>query len=265
MGKKKDSYMHVFTQPTKDWICHTFAAPTAVQQEAWPVIAEGGSVLISAPTGTGKTLSAFLVFIDKLQALAHQGKLKNQLYLIYVSPLKSLAQDIRENLNKPLSGIAQEQNGQGAANITIGIRTGDTPQRDRQRMIKHPPHILIITPESLFLMLTGTGGQTILHTAEALIIDELHALIDTKRGAHLMLSIARLEKLCKRKLQRIGLSATIEPLQTAADYLSLDTVSMIAPSMQKKGSGLGGARRKCLCKMPGKQKCHRIFRGTQIC
>ena len=163
MGKKKDSYMHVFTQPTKDWICHTFAAPTAVQQEAWPVIAEGGSVLISAPTGTGKTLSAFLVFIDKLQALAHQGKLKDQLYLIYVSPLKSLAQDIRENLNKPLSGIAQEQNGQGAANITIGIRTGDTPQRDRQRMIKHPPHILIITPESLFLMLTGTGGQTILH------------------------------------------------------------------------------------------------------
>ena len=234
MGKKKDSYMHVFTQPTKDWISHTFAAPTAVQQEAWPVIAEGGSVLISAPTGTGKTLSAFLVFIDKLQALAHQGKLKNQLYLIYVSPLKSLAQDIRENLNKPLSGIAQEQNGQGAANITIGIRTGDTPQRDRQRMIKHPPHILIITPESLFLMLTGTGGQTILHTAEALIIDELHALIDTKRGAHLMLSIARLEKLCKRKLQRIGLSATIEPLQTAADYLSLDTVSMIAPSMQKQ-------------------------------
>ena len=101
-------------------------------------------------------------------------------------------------------------------------------------MIKHPPHILIITPESLFLMLTGTGGQTILHTAEALIIDELHALIDTKRGAHLMLSIARLEKLCKRKLQRIGLSATIEPLQTAADYLSLDTVSMIAPSMQKQ-------------------------------
>lgn len=234
MGKKKDSYMHVFTQPTKDWISHTFAAPTAVQQEAWPVIAEGGSVLISAPTGTGKTLSAFLVFIDKLQALAHQGKLKDQLYLIYVSPLKSLAQDIRENLNKPLSGIAQEQNGQGAANITIGIRTGDTPQRDRQRMIKHPPHILIITPESLFLMLTGTGGQTILHTAEALIIDELHALIDTKRGAHLMLSIARLEKLCKRKLQRIGLSATIEPLQTAADYLSLDTVSMIAPSMQKQ-------------------------------
>lgn len=234
MGKKKDSYMHVFTQPTKDWICHTFAAPTAVQQEAWPVIAEGGSVLISAPTGTGKTLSAFLVFIDKLQALAHQGKLKDQLYLIYVSPLKSLAQDIRENLNKPLSGIAQEQNGQGAANITIGIRTGDTPHRDRQRMIKHPPHILIITPESLFLMLTGTGGQTILHTAEALIIDELHALIDTKRGAHLMLSIARLEKLCKRKLQRIGLSATIEPLQTAADYLSLDTVSMIAPSMQKQ-------------------------------
>lgn len=234
MGKDKDSYMHVFTQPSKDWIAHTFSAPTAVQQEAWPAIAEGGSVLISAPTGTGKTLSAFLVFVDKLQALANQGKLKEQLYLIYVSPLKSLAQDIRENLNKPLAGIAQEPNGQGAAEITVGIRTGDTPQRDRQRMIKHPPHILIITPESLYLMLTSTGGQTILHTAEALIIDELHALIDTKRGAHLMLSVARLEKLCKRKLQRIGLSATIEPLQTAADYLSLDAVSIIAPHMQKQ-------------------------------
>ena len=234
MGKEKDSYMHVFTQPSKDWIAHTFSAPTAVQQEAWPAIAEGGSVLISAPTGTGKTISAFLVFVDKLQALANQGKLKEQLYLIYVSPLKSLAQDIRENLNKPLSGIAQEPNGQGAAEITVGIRTGDTPQRDRQRMIKHPPHILIITPESLYLMLTSTGGQTILHTAEALIIDELHALIDTKRGAHLMLSVARLEKLCKRKLQRVGLSATIEPLQTAADYLSLDAVSIVAPHMQKQ-------------------------------
>lgn len=234
MDKESNDYLKMFTQPTKDWINHTFSAPTAVQKEAWPAIAEGGSVLISAPTGTGKTLSAFLVYVDKLQELASQGELKEKLYLIYVSPLKSLAQDIRENLNKPLSGIAQEQNGQGAADISVGIRTGDTSQRDRQRMIKHPPHILITTPESLYLMLTSAGGQRILRTAQAVIIDELHALIDTKRGAHLMLSITRLEALCGTPLQRIGLSATIEPLQTAADYLSLQAVKIIAPAMHKQ-------------------------------
>lgn len=232
--EKEESCMKVFTQPTKDWITHTFTAPTAVQKEAWPAIAKGGSVLISAPTGTGKTLSAFLVFVDQLQSLAKQGRLKEELYLIYVSPLKSLAQDIRENLKKPLDGIAQETGGEGAAEITVGIRTGDTPQRDRQRMVKHPPHILIITPESLFLMLTSGGGRTVLRTAKALIIDELHALIDTKRGAHLMLSAARLETLCGNILQRIGLSATIEPLQTAADYLTLRPVEIIAPDMQKQ-------------------------------
>lgn len=234
MEHKENEYLDFFKQPTRSWISQTFSAPTAVQKEAWPVIAKGESVLISAPTGTGKTLSAFLVFIDKLQALANQGKLKEQLYLIYVSPLKSLAQDIRENLNKPLYGIAQEKGGEGAAEISIGIRTGDTPQKDRQRMVKHPPHMLIITPESLYLMLTSAGGQRVLQNAEVLIIDELHALIDTKRGAHLMLSAARLDKLCRRRLQRIGLSATIEPLQTAADYLSLQPVTIIAPKMQKQ-------------------------------
>lgn len=250
MGNREENSLKIFTQPTLFWFSKTFGEPTMVQQEAWPKIAAGEDVLISAPTGTGKTLSAFLVFIDKLQALAKQGELKEELHLIYVSPLKSLAGDIRENLKKPLEGISTAEGGDGAARITVGIRTGDTSQKDRQRMVKHPPHILIITPESLYLMLTSRTGQSVLRTAKALIIDELHALIDTKRGAHLMLSAARLDKLCKRPLQRIGLSATIEPLQTAAEYLSPDPVYIATPPMWKEiqievnGITPSGGRRK---------------------
>lgn len=183
---------------------------------------------MSAPTGTGKTLSAFLVFLDRLKKLAAEGSLKRELQLIYVSPLKSLAADIRENLKKPLEGIGGEEL------ISVGIRTGDTTQRERQQMVRKPPHILIITPESLYLMLTGKTGQTILSTAKAVIIDELHALIDTKRGAHLMLSLARLDALCGRPLQRIGLSATIAPLDQAAGYLAPEPVTVAAPSMEKR-------------------------------
>ena len=232
--------LDIFTQPTAEWFRDTFGGPTKVQEESWPAILEGKHVLVSAPTGTGKTLSAFLVFIDRLKAAARAGDLKEQLYLIYVSPLKSLAADIRENLRRPLDGIAVSEqelgvaSGAGAAEIVTAIRTGDTPQRDRQRMIKHPPHILIITPESLYLMLTSKTGREILKTAEAVIIDELHAMIDTKRGAHLMLSIARLDRLCGRCVQRIGLSATIEPLDLAAQYLAPEPVKVIAPSMEKK-------------------------------
>lgn len=234
MNKKKADSLDIFTAPTASWFARAFGAPTRVQEEAWPAIAEGGPVLISAPTGTGKTLSAFLVFIDRLMALASKGELKEELYLIYVSPLKSLAGDIRENLGRPLNGIGAISGGESACAVNVAMRTGDTPQKDRQRMIKHPPHILITTPESLFLMLTSRGGQSILRTARALIIDELHALIDTKRGAHLMLCAARLDRLCGRSLQRIGLSATIEPLAVAAEYLSPETAAIVAPPMQKK-------------------------------
>lgn len=233
MNDMTQDSLHIFTQPTASWFRQAFGQPTKVQQEAWPAIQSGGPVLISAPTGTGKTLSAFLVFIDRLQDLAGKGELKEELYLIYVSPLKSLAGDIRENLNRPLDGISAFTGGEGAGRINVGIRTGDTPQKERQRMVKHPPHILIITPESLYLMLTSRTGRTVLKTARALVIDELHALIDTKRGAHLMLSAARLDRLCKAPLQRIGLSATIEPLQTAADYLSPEPAHMVAPHMPK--------------------------------
>ncbi len=251
----------LFSQPTAQWFKDTLGRPTKVQEDTWPAIASGHPVLVSAPTGTGKTLSAFLVFIDRLYAMAEEGTLKEELYLIYVSPLKSLAGDIRENLNRPLEGIRQEMEcrmgaarqtgyadlagnvnpagkihpaGTTSLDIQVGIRTGDTPQKDRQRMVKHPPHILIITPESLYLMLTSMTGQKVLRTARAVIIDELHALIDTKRGAHLMLSIARLDCLCGRPLQRIGLSATIEPLELAAAYLSPEPAVICAPAMEKQ-------------------------------
>lgn len=226
-----DDILKIFSEPTAGWFAETFGKATKVQEEAWPAIAAGKPVLVSAPTGTGKTLSAFLVFIDRLSTLAREGRLEEKLYLIYVSPLKSLAGDIRENLRRPLDGIEREE---GQQEIAVAIRTGDTPQKDRQRMVKHPPHILIITPESLYLMLTSRSGQGIVKTAEAVIIDELHALIDTKRGAHLMLSIARLDRLCGRNLQRIGLSATIEPLELSAEYLSPEPVVICAPAMEKK-------------------------------
>ena len=226
-----EDVLKIFSEPTAGWFAETFGKATKVQEEAWPAIAAGKPVLVSAPTGTGKTLSAFMVFFVRLSTLAMLGRLEEKLYLIYVSPLKSLAGDIRENLRRPLDGIGREE---GQQEITVGIRTGDTPQKERQRMVKHPPHILIITPESLYLMLTSRSGQSVVKTAEAVIIDELHALIDTKRGAHLMLSVARLDRLCGRNLQRIGLSATIEPLELSAEYLSPEPVVICAPAMEKK-------------------------------
>lgn len=224
----KKSVLSLFAEETAAWFENTLGEPTPVQKEAWPIIAEGKHALISAPTGTGKTLSAFLIFLDQMKRQAKEGTLRQELQLIYVSPLKSLASDIRENLRRPLSGIGAE------ALILVGIRTGDTTQRERQQMVRKPPHILIITPESLYLMLTSKTGQTVLATAKAVIIDELHALIDTKRGAHLMLSLARLDHLCGEPLQRIGLSATIEPLKTAAAYLAPEEVSIAAPVMKKQ-------------------------------
>lgn len=222
-----NSVLELFEEGTRKWFHSALGEPTPVQKEAWPHIAGGRHVLVSAPTGTGKTLSAFLVFLDNMKRQAQEGALKNELQLIYVSPLKSLAADIRENLRRPLVGIGAQDE------ITVGIRTGDTPQRERQQMVRRPPHILITTPESLYLMLTSRTGQNVLATAKAVIVDELHALIDTKRGAHLMLSLARLDYLCGQPLQRIGLSATIEPLAAAAEYLAPEEVKIAAPPMRK--------------------------------
>lgn len=220
--------LQLFDPGTAEWFRRTLGEPTPVQEAAWPAIAAGGHVLVSAPTGTGKTLSAFLVFLDRLKKMAEEGNLKQELQVIYVSPLKSLASDIRENLRRPLEGIGGEEL------VTVAVRTGDTTQRERQQMVRKPPHILIITPESLYLMLTGRTGRNVLATAGAVIVDELHALIDTKRGAHLMLSLARLDALCGRPLQRIGLSATLSPLSQAAQYLAPEAVTVAAPAMEKK-------------------------------
>lgn len=220
--------LRLFDAETAGWFRETLGEPTLVQKEAWPAIASGSHVLVSAPTGTGKTLSAFLVFLDKMKNLAADGCLKQELQLIYVSPLKSLAADIRENLKRPMEGIG------GGGVIATAVRTGDTTARERQQMIKKPPHILITTPESLYLLLTGKSGQNMLCTAQSIILDELHALIDTKRGAHLMLSLARLDALHGEPLQRIGLSATISPLSGAAAYLAPEAVKIVAPSMEKK-------------------------------
>ncbi|MDR3277590.1 MAG: DEAD/DEAH box helicase, partial [Oscillospiraceae bacterium] len=228
-----------FHTPASDWFARALGEPTPVQAAAWPVIASGGHTLVSAPTGTGKTLSAFFVFLDRLKAEARAGTLTEELRLIYVSPLKSLAGDIRENLRRPLDGISQTERRLGAASpdcpfdISAAVRTGDTTAAERRRMIKHPPHILITTPESLYLLLTSVSGQKLLKTARAVILDELHALINTKRGAHLMLSLARLDTLCGKPLQRIGLSATIRPLSLAAEYLSPEPVTIAAPDAQK--------------------------------
>ncbi len=232
--------MEIFHEVTNAWFLSALGSPTAVQQSAWPAIASGRNTLVAAPTGTGKTLSAFLVFIDRLAEQARQKTLADELQLIYISPLKSLAGDIRENLQRPLHGIYEKEKAMfpdthlSPFDIKVSLRTGDTSQQDRRSMAKHPPHILITTPESLYLLLTSASGRKMLSTAKAVILDELHAVIDSKRGAHMMFSLARLDRLCKAPLQRIGLSATIEPLDKAASYLSPDPVITVAPPMHKE-------------------------------
>ena len=222
------SMKDLFSPRTVRWFESALGAPTAAQLEAWPAIASGRHALLSAPTGAGKTLAAFLVFIDRLKARAERGELGDGVRVIYISPLRALAADIRENLIRPLEGI-------GGPELRVGMRTGDTPPAERQRMLRRPPQILITTPESLYILLTTAKGRAMLSTAEAVILDELHAMISTKRGAHLMLSLARLDALTPRPVQRVGLSATIRPLALAAEYLAPGRdVCAVAPAMEKR-------------------------------
>ncbi|NLG25147.1 MAG: DEAD/DEAH box helicase, partial [Clostridiales bacterium] len=222
-----DNPLSLFSPETARWFAESVGRPTAVQRDGWPAIAGGGDALVSAPTGTGKTLTAFLWFIDRLNTEAQSNGLPDELRVLYISPLKSLANDIRENLDRPLSGLA--------APIRTAVRNGDTPPADRAKMARRPPHLLLTTPESLYLLLTAESGRRMLATVRAVVIDELHALIGTKRGTHLMLSLERLDALAGRRVQRIGLSATIRPLQLAARYLSGGggQAQIVAPDIEK--------------------------------
>ena len=203
------------------WFEHTFGSPTEPQARGWPAIQSGRHVLISAPTGSGKTLAAFLASLDALFREGVEEELADETQVVYVSPLKALSNDIRKNLQEPLAGIRAllgETNGT-EIDVRAEVRTGDTTAAQRQALIKKPPHILVTTPESLYLLLTSDSGRRMLSTARTLILDEIHAVVDDRRGAHLALSVERLATLTKNPLQRIGLSATQKPIEEVSRFL----------------------------------------------
>ncbi len=215
MSTPKADPLAPFTERTRAWFSEAFREPTAAQTQAWPAIASGEHVLISAPTGSGKTLAAFLWGIDRLLAegapiAGGASSPSSGVSLVYVSPLKALSYDIERNLRAPLDGIG--------ADLSVAVRTGDTPQRERQAMLRRPPDILITTPESLYLMLTGRA-QALFAGARWCIVDEIHAVASSKRGAHLALTLERLTRAAGRDLQRIGLSATQRPLEEVGRFL----------------------------------------------
>src|SRR6201981_1637676 len=203
------------------WFEQTFGSQTEPQLRGWPAIQSGRHVLISAPTGSGKTLAAFLASLDVLFREGAQTDLPDETQVVYVSPLKALSNDIRKNLQEPLAGIRalfRETNGR-QIDVRAEVRTGDTTAAQRQALIKKPPHILVTTPESLYLLLTSDSGRQMWSTARTLILDEIHAVVDDRRGAHLALSVERLAGLTKNPLQRIGLSATQKPIEEVARFL----------------------------------------------
>ncbi len=207
--------------PVRAWFERRFRAPTPSQAQGWPAIARGEDVLIAAPTGSGKTLAAFLLVIDRLVRRALDGTLEDRLEAVYVSPLRALSHDIQRNLEQPLSEIRAQAREMGIElpEIRALVRTGDTSASERRGMLRRPPHILVTTPESLYVMLTAEKSRGILKTARTLIVDEIHALARDKRGSHLALSLARLDALAEARPMRIGLSATQRPIETIARFL----------------------------------------------
>ncbi|MGA8277868.1 MAG: DEAD/DEAH box helicase [Rhodanobacteraceae bacterium] len=234
------------------WFRATFAEPTPAQDEAWPAIRSGRHALIAAPTGSGKTFAAFLAAIDDLVRRGIKSPLADETAIVYVSPLKALSNDIRINLEAPLAGIRAELERLGLPDVEIRtiVRTGDTPQAERALMRKRPPHIVVTTPESLYILLGSESGRRMLATTRSVIVDEIHALAPNKRGSHLALSLARLEALCERRLVRIGLSATQKPLETVARFLigapsggfGAGPVSFPAPGIEPAANPSGASR-----------------------
>ena len=221
------SALSAFDPLVAEWFTTRFPHATEPQIQGWPEIHAGHDVLISAPTGSGKTLAAFLLCIDRLIRAARIGDLPNETEVVYVSPLKALSNDVHKNLDIPLAGIADlaARKGIPLATIRTAVRTGDTPASERQQMGKHRPHILVTTPESLYILLTAERSREMLRTTRTLIVDEIHAVADDKRGSHLALSLARLDALTAElghKPQRIGLSATVKPIEEVADFLAPD-------------------------------------------
>ena len=211
-----------FHPAVSSWFQRNFEAATGVQERAWPAIAAGTHTLITAPTGSGKTLAAFLSVIDDLVRQSLEAELRDETQVLYVSPLKALSNDIHKNLQLPLAGIRDEllESGQPDAPIRAAVRTGDTPQSERARMRKRPPHILVTTPESLYILLTSESGRTMLGSVKTVIVDEIHAVAGNKRGAHLALSLERLSALCTKEPTRVGISATSKPIDTMAAFLT---------------------------------------------
>src|SRR6266516_1969461 len=237
------SSLQGFHPAVANWFARTFPAPTQAQELAWPAIKEHRNTLIAAPTGSGKTLAAFFAAIDELVRLGIDGRLDDTTHVVYVSPLKALSNDIQRNLQVPLAGIQLELQAMGLPEVNIRtlVRTGDTPAAERTAMTKRPPHIVVTTPESLYILLTSEGGRRMLQTTRTIILDEIHAVVGDKRGSHLALSIERLEQLVAqhrlvegnthseasvgrpsavvRPLVRIGLSATQRPIEEVARFL----------------------------------------------
>ncbi len=213
--------VHTFHPVIQRWFSGRFAGPTEPQSLGWPEIASGKHTLIAAPTGSGKTLTAFLAVIDRLFREGAEGRLADEMRVVYVSPLRALSNDMHRNLEVPLAEIGAQADADGVAvpQLRVGLRTGDTPSHRRAALVKNPPHILVTTPESLYLMLTAEKSRDVLRSVDTLIVDEIHALVRDKRGSHLSLSVERLAALTQRPLQRIGLSATQKPIERMADFL----------------------------------------------
>ena len=228
--------LDLFGPATRAWFADSFVAPTPAQDDAWRAVATGSNALVVAPTGSGKTLAAFLWSLDRLAAAPPPDDPLHRCRVLYVSPLKALAVDVERNLRAPLAGIARSaaQLGLAPPEITVGIRSGDTPADERRRFQRHPPDILITTPESLFLLLTSQAREALRHV-ETVVVDEVHAVAGTKRGAHLALSLERLDALLATPAQRIGLSATVRPVDEVARFLGGSRpVQVVAPPSVKQ-------------------------------